>query len=156
MIKISLKHSGGPGLQAMVQALEPGPHVKYAKAAARTAFYRFASETRDKLRAATPVGPTGNLKRATKAKSMAGGGAKVYVSRDGSRSGKGYHSHIVEHGSKVRKTKGGANRGAMPAANYQEPILQAARASFDAEVVKRLESALRTKIASEIRKGKIW
>lgn len=151
MIKLSLRHAG---IDGMIRALEPAPHIKYAKAAARTAFYRFAAETRDKLRSATPRGATGNLKRATKAKSMAGGGAKVYISRDGSTSGRGYHSHIVEKGTKARRTKKGASRGTMPAANYQEPILQQARGDFDRSVVKRLEAALRARLIAEIRKAR--
>lgn len=151
MIKISLKASG---IDSMLKALEPAPTIKIAKAVARNTFAQFAAETRDKLRAATPVS-TGNLKRATKSKSMAGGGAKVYVSRDGSSSGKGYHSHIVEHGSKARRNKKGANRGAMPANAYQKPILEAARQEFDTSITKRLENVLRTRIKNEILKGNL-
>lgn len=152
MIKISLQHAG---IEGMLKALEAAPNVKFAKATAKGAFGEFAANTRDKLRAATPVGPTGNLKRATKSATTAGGGAKVYVSRDGSRSGLGYHSHIVEHGSKVRRTKKGANRGSMPAANYAEPVLSGARAEFDSTIVPRIERRLRQKIRDEIRKGRM-
>lgn len=150
MIKISLKAAG---VDAMLAALAPAGSVKFAKSVARAAFAKFARETRDQLRARTPVN-TGNLKKATQAKGMPGGGAKVYVSRDGSSTGKGYHSHIVEKGTKTRRTSKGLNRGRMPAANYQKPVLASARTRFDQEIPKRLRDQLIRKLKSDLRRGR--
>lgn len=150
MIKISLKAAG---IEGMMEALAGAPSVKFAKATARAAFTKFARETRDQLRSRTPVN-TGNLKKATQAKGTQGGGAKVYVARDGSSTGKGFHSHIVEKGTKQRRTKKGANRGRSAAQNYQAPVLAAARARFDGEITKRLRDELIRKLKSDVRRAK--
>lgn len=70
-------------------------------------------------RAATPVGPTGNLKKAvaqklitrTRGAAFISGTARSIIARSGR---KGYHRHLVAYGASVRQTKKGANRGVMP------------------------------------------
>lgn len=110
-----------------VRELLSAKTLDVAKKTAKKQSMAIARDMREQLRADTPV-KEGVLRRATKAKSTRGGGAVVYVDRSGGASGKGYHSHIVDKGTKKRTTKAGANRGAMPAANYVEPIRARARA----------------------------
>lgn len=127
-----------------VKALLSGKTLDVAKKAVKKKGMEIARDTRDALRAATPV-REGRLRRATKAKSTRGGGAVVYVDRSGGASGKGFHSHLVDKGTQKRTTKGGANRGTMPAANYVEPIRDRARA--------RVASELAPFVLAELAKG---
>ncbi len=118
-----------PGIKALLS----GKSIDVAKKAVKKKGMEIARATRDEMRAATPQ-REGILKRATKAKSTRSGGAVVYVDRSGGASGKGFHSAIVDKGTKKRATKGGANRGTMPAANYVEPVRARARARVASEM----------------------
>ena len=128
-----------------------------ASAAIGAAVKRALKPAEEELKRQTPVGPTGNLKRgiATKAKRYPKTGSAVAIvgfrksgtgkppkegtKRRNKASDKTQHQFLVEYGSKPRVTKGGANRGRMPA---MHPIEQASRASAS-QVKALLESEMK-------------
>ena len=128
-----------------------------ASAAIGAAVKRAMKPAQEELKRQTPVGPTGNLKRgiATKAKRYPKTGSAVAIvgyrksgtgkppkegtKRRNKASDKTQHQFLVEYGSKPRVTKGGANRGRMPA---MHPIEQASRAS-ESQVKALLESEMK-------------
>jgi hypothetical protein len=128
-----------------------------ASAAIGAAVKRALKPAEEELKRQTPVGPTGNLKRgiATKAKRYPKTGSAVAIvgfrksgtgrppkegtKRRNKASDKTQHQFLVEYGSKPRVTKGGANRGRMPA---MHPIEQASRAS-ESQVKALLESEMK-------------
>lgn len=128
-----------------------------ASAAIGAAVKRAMKPAEEELKRQTPVGPTGNLKRgiATKAKRYPKTGSAVAIvgyrksgtgrlpkegtKRRNKASDKTQHQFLVEYGSKPRVTKGGANRGRMPA---MHPIEQASRAS-ESQVKALLESEMK-------------
>ena len=128
-----------------------------ASAAIGAGVKRALKPAEEELKRQTPVGPTGNLKRgiATKAKRYPKTGSAVAIvgyrksgtgkppkegtKRRNKASDKTQHQFWVEYGSKPRVTKGGANRGRMPA---MHPIEQASRAS-ESQVKALLESEMK-------------
>lgn len=140
---------------------------------------RAMKPTQERLKAATPVGPTGNLKRGimTKAKRYPKSGAAVALvgyrkpgtskppkagtKRRNRANDQTYHQFLVEYGSKQRFTKNGANRGTMPA---KQPIAMAFKAAesqvkglLAAEMKEAYERALRQLpryMAARAKKGK--
>jgi hypothetical protein len=136
----------GPALAALKAALSP-TMIPLVKNAFRAESLGYARETRDKLRANTPK-LEGNLRKATKHKGTKGGGAKVYIDKSGGNSGRGFHWHLVQKGSKQRKTKKGANRGVMPAAPYINQVTDAAAQGFTSTVVPRVVARIRRKMES--------
>ena len=128
-----------------------------ASAAIGAGVKRALKPAEKELKRQTPVGPTGNLKRgiATKAKRYPKTGSAVAIvgyrksgtgkppkegtKRRNKASDKTQHQFLVEYGSKPRVTKGGANRGRMPA---MHPIEQASRAS-ESQVKALLESEMK-------------
>lgn len=128
-----------------------------ASAAIGAGVKRAMKPAEEELKRQTPVGPTGNLKRgiATKAKRYPKTGSAVAIvgyrksgtgrppkegtKRRNKASDKTQHQFLVEYGSKPRVTKGGANRGRMPA---MHPIEQASRAS-ESQVKALLESEMK-------------
>jgi HK97 gp10 family phage protein len=75
-----------------------------------------------------PVGETGNLaesiggvKTPLKKASEIG---EVQVGPRRTRDKRGHHGHLVEKGTKKRRTKSGANRGIMPAQPFAEPAFE--------------------------------
>ena len=128
-----------------------------ASAAIGAAVKRAMKPAQEELKRQTPVGPTGNLKRgiATKAKRYPKTGSAVAIvgyrksgtgkppkegtKRRNKASDKTQHQFLVEYGSKPRVTKGGANRGRMPA---MHPIEQASRAA-ESQVKALLESEMK-------------
>jgi hypothetical protein len=128
-----------------------------ASAAIGAAVKRALKPAEQELKRQTPVGPTGNLRRGivTKAKRYSKTGAAVAIVgyrksgtgkplKEGSKrrnkaNDKTGHQFLVEYGSKPRVTKGGANRGRMPA---MHPIEQASRAS-ESQVKALLESEMK-------------
>lgn len=109
------------------------------------------------LKATTPKGPTGNLRRAIKTKSIRykksgvgvalvgfqkpGSGKPPKQNKKGRRVGPGlaYHQFIVEKGTARRQTSKGWNRGAMPAIKPVERAWNAAKAGLE----QRLETELK-------------
>jgi hypothetical protein len=128
-----------------------------ASAAIGAGVKRALKPAQEELKRQTPVGPTGNLKRgiATKAKRYPKTGSAVAIvgfrksgtgkppkegtKRRNKASDKTQHQFLVEYGSKPRVTKGGANRGRMPA---MHPIEQASRAA-ESQVKALLESEMK-------------
>jgi hypothetical protein len=110
------------------------------------------------LKAITPVGPTGNLRRgiATKAKRYPKSGAAVAivgfrkpnskgppkegVRRRNKASDKTQHQFLVEYGSQQRFTKSEANRGRMPA----RPIVRQAWQASESQVAGLLATEMKT------------
>jgi hypothetical protein len=91
-----------PELRKLRQELKDLPksvRKKYMKAA----MYAGAKVGAAKLKQITPRGPTGNLRRAVKAKATANYGLAGYEAKKG---GKGSHQGFLEFGTKQRKTKG--------------------------------------------------
>lgn len=130
-----------------VKALLSGATPRGARAVTKSAFVRFASETKNKLRAAARE-RTGNLKGAIKSTSTKSGGAKVYAEKP-----KGSHAFIVRKGTGARRTKGGANRGAMPSSPQMDAVLTNAPAQFATEVVPRVAAEIKRRMERSLRKG---
>ena len=128
-----------------------------ASAAIGAAVKRAMKPAQEELKRQTPVGPTGNLRRgiATKAKRYPKTGSAVAIvgyrksgsakppkegaKRRNKAADQTQHQFLVEYGSKPRVTKGGANRGRMPA---MHPIEQASRAA-ESQVKALLESEMK-------------
>jgi hypothetical protein len=51
------------------------------------------------------------------------------------------HAVIFENGTQIRKNKGGANRGAMPAGNIFIPVMQRKRRAMYDDLIELLKSA---------------
>jgi hypothetical protein len=129
-----------------------------ASAAIGAGVKRAMKPAQERLKATTPVGPTGNLRRgvATKAKRYPQTGAAVAivgyrkagskgppkegVKRRNKAADKTKHQFLVEYGSKQRFTKSGANRGRMPA---KAPVQMAWRAA-ESQVAGLLTQEMKT------------
>ena len=150
---VTLEFPDLPGLAEQFRQLPKS----LASAAIGAAVKRAMKPAEEELKRQTPVGPTGNLKRgiATKAKRYPKTGSAVAIvgyrksgtgkppkegtKRRNKASDKTQHQFLVEYGSKPRVTKGGANRGRMPA---MHPIEQASRAA-ESQVKALLESEMK-------------
>ena len=150
---VTLEFPDLPGLAEQFRQLPKS----LASAAIGAGVKRALKPAQEELKRQTPVGPTGNLKRgiATKAKRYPKTGSAVAIvgyrksgtgrppkegtKRRNKASDKTQHQFLVEYGSKPRVTKGGANRGRMPA---MHPIEQASRAS-ESQVKALLESEMK-------------
>ena len=150
---VTLEFPDLPGLAKQFRQLPKS----LAAAAIGAGVKRAMKPAQEELKRQTPVGPTGNLKRgiATKAKRYPKTGSAVAIvgyrksgtgkppkegtKRRNKASDKTQHQFLVEYGSKPRVTKGGANRGRMPA---MHPIEQASRAS-ESQVKALLESEMK-------------
>ena len=150
---VTLEFPDLPGLAEQFRQLPKS----LASAAIGAAVKRAMKPAEEELKRQTPVGPTGNLKRgiATKAKRYPQTGSAVAIvgyrksgtgkppkegtKRRNKASDKTQHQFLVEYGSKPRVTKGGANRGRMPA---MHPIEQASRAA-ESQVKALLESEMK-------------
>ncbi len=78
-----------------------------------------ATSAHQDVKAAYPTGPTGNLKRGVKLtiESQSKLGAKAVVRSNA------FHAHLFEKGTRLRKTKAGANRGRMPEAPDSQQLI---------------------------------
>jgi len=93
-----------------------------------------------------PVGLTGNLadsigieKPGKKNKGELGA---IYVGPRRKGGFKGFAGHLVEFGTKARKTKRGANRGVMPAEPFVEPSWEQTKNEVLGIVTKELEKTV--------------
>jgi hypothetical protein len=98
-----------------------------------------ASEAQKDVQAAYPVGPTGNLKRGVRlnVESQSRLGARAVVRSTAQ------HAHIFEKGTKIRRTRTGANRGRMPEAPVNQqlsPIAIRARRRMVEALIKLVQS----------------
>ena len=91
------------GLKEIERTLESAM-PKHARRIGRRAITRLGREVRDDARQRAPVGATRNLVRSIKSRRKGGRRdreeAAVYVDRSGGRSGKGYHWHLLEFGTR--------------------------------------------------------
>lgn len=130
-----------------------------ASAAIGAGVKRAMKPAQEALKRVVPVGPTGNLRRgiATKAKRYPKSGAAVAVvgfrkpnskgpPRDGVKrrnkaSDKTQHQFLVEYGTRVRRTKTNANRGAMPARAPVQMAWRAAESQVTGLLTQEIKSA---------------
>lgn len=104
------------GLQELRTALRNLPADLADEAAAIVEAH--AEDAARNIQAAYPEGPTGNLKR--------GVTREINRSRFGSAAivrSRAKHAHLFEKGTAQRRTKTGANRGAMPQAPESERFI---------------------------------
>lgn len=103
-----------------------------------TAFEDAAKPLVEKEKLLAPEGPTGNLVDSIGAKrisiSRAGYVGEVHVGPRRGGKYKGYAGHLVEYGTKQRKTRKGANRGVMPAEPFAEPAFKATKNLIESRI----------------------
>lgn len=104
------------------------------------------------IRAATPVGPTGNLKKSIGRKFKFYRASTTDVSIIGPRIGtkkqfRGFIGWIVEFGTKLRSTKAGKSTGRMPANPFAKKAAESVFAQAGQKAVVALKAALETEIA---------
>lgn len=113
-----------------------------------TAHTNAAKFTVEKAKLLAPEGPTGNLvdsigTQATGFKSQKALGETRTGPRRGRGKGqKGFAGHLVEYGTKTRKTKKGANRGKMRAKPFMAPAWEATKGKVEASINEELGKAL--------------
>ena len=90
------------------------------------------------MKAAAPVGRTGNLRRSITMMVRSMNGAGVQSILVGPAWPLGAHGHLVEHGTKDRYSRGGAYRGRMPA----NPFIRRTYDAHKDEVRTALEEIL--------------
>jgi HK97 gp10 family phage protein len=104
--------------------------------------------TVDKAKLLAPEGPTGNLvdsigTQPTGIKSQRSLGETRTGPRRGRGKGqRGFAGHLVEYGTKTRKTKKGANRGKMTADPFMEPAWEQTKGKVEASINDELGKAL--------------
>lgn len=102
----------------------------------------------DKAKLLAPEGPTGNLvdsiaTQPTGAKSQRALGETRTGPRRGRGKGqRGFAGHLVEYGTKVRKTKRGANRGKMTAKPFMGPAWEQTKGKVEASINDELGKSL--------------
>jgi HK97 gp10 family phage protein len=98
----------------------------------------------EKEKLLAPEGPTGNLVdsigavKTSLAKASKLGEVIVGPRRRGY---KGFAGHLVEYGTRRRKTKSGANRGVMPKKPFARPAFQATRGQVESSIAGQLSKA---------------
>lgn len=98
-----------------------------------------AMDVRKKAKAAAPVGKTGNLKRSIGYKKVNKGATNLAYTVTPRAAKGGWHKAIVMNGTGQRRNKKGANRGRMPANDFQAQAEQAAQGAFDRKIKKIIE-----------------
>jgi HK97 gp10 family phage protein len=102
----------------------------------------------DKAKLLAPEGPTGNLvdsigTQATGTKNQRALGETNTGPRRGRGKGqRGFAGHLVEYGTKQRKTKKGANRGKMTAEPFMEPAWEQTKGKVEASINDEVGKAL--------------
>lgn len=95
------------------------------------------------VKANTPVGPTGNLRRSIGQNIAQYQDGKVVFGFVGPRwYNQGRHGHLVEHGTTQRYTRLGHSRGVMPSAPFLGPVYEANRTVLE----EGLSASLRIQI----------
>jgi HK97 gp10 family phage protein len=96
----------------------------------------------EKAKLTAPEGPTGNLvdsigavKTSIKRADAIG---QVFVGPRRKGRYKGYHGHMVEFGTKRRKTKKGANRGVMPAKPFMKPSFESTKNEVERQIATQI------------------
>ena len=102
-----------------------------------------AMDVRKKAKAAAPVGKTsknpGSLKRSIGYKKVNKGATNLAYTVTPRAAKGGWHKAIVMNGTGQRRNKHGANRGRMPANDFQAQAEQAAQGAFDRKIKKIIE-----------------
>lgn len=107
-----------------------------------------ARRVRQSLRSATPIGPTGNLKRSITSVARKYSGSGIVLNYVGPNWwNQGRHGHLVEGGTAMRYTKQGFRRGAATAKPFLGPWYQANVAAIEFELRRSLIEALDTEFA---------
>lgn len=126
------------GLAEFREALRNLP--QHLKAEAASIVVSAAEEAKREVQAAYPQGPTGNLKRGVSMSVDAVSGAGVAARvKSNAR-----HVFIFEKGTRLRKTKTGANRGRMPVAPASQqaiPIFIRVRRKMTAALIAMVQKA---------------
>lgn len=89
-----------------------------------SANYKAAKPLVEKEKLLAPEGPTGNLVDSIGVVKLGRRGSEIGEVWEGPRRRrpyKGFAGHLVEFGTKKRRTKSGANRGVMPKEPFAEP-----------------------------------
>lgn len=113
-----------------------------------TAHTNAAKHTVTKAKLLAPEGPTGNLvdsigTQATGIKSQRALGETHTGPRRGRGKGqRGFAGHLVEYGTKTRKTKRGANRGKMTAKPFMAPAWESTKGKVEGSINEELGKAL--------------
>lgn len=108
------------------------------------------------LKAATPKGATGNLRRSVgqvtsaKARSRYGRNSRRGVVRivgfralrGGGNTEKGFHAHLIEDGTVERQTKAGRSTGRVAARNFAFPVLNFSRNMIQLRVLERARAEI--------------
>lgn len=96
----------------------------------------------ERAKLSAPEGPTGNLVDSIGAVKIsakrAGKVGEVWVGPRRKGRYKGYHGHMVEFGTKRRKTKKGANRGVMPAKPFMKPSFEATKNEVERQIATQI------------------
>lgn len=138
------------GLKELGQKLETLP-AKVAKKIMRPAIRKASKPLAAECKATAPVGPTGNLKASFKVRAMKMRGRRrknsvgIVITSPGS--GKAPHAHLVEKGTKPRRTKSGKSTGTMP----ENPFMQRTAEKTFPTVVQIFTSELATRLAGVMR-----
>lgn len=110
------------------------------------AFEDAAKPLVEKEKLLAPEGPTGNLVDSIGARrisiSRAGAAGEVHVGPRRGGKYKGYAGHLVEYGTKQRKTRKGANRGSMTADPFAEPAYKATKNTVEARIQQSIAKVL--------------
>lgn len=100
----------------------------------------------EKEKLLAPEGPTGNLidsiggVKTPMSKANAVG--EVLVGPRRRKPYRGNHGHLVEKGTKRRRTKKGANRGVMPAKPFAEPAFQQTQKKVEQNISEEIGKSL--------------
>ncbi len=94
------------------------------------------------LKASTPVGPTGNLKKSIGQKVARYSGSGVAIGFIGPRWPLGAHGHLVEHGTKARYAKDGDFRGVMQPKPFLAPWYEHNKEEIERGLVGALKLVL--------------
>lgn len=109
---------------------------------------RAAKVSVEKEKLLAPEGPTGNLVDSIGAVRRGKKGnviGEVWVGPRRKGRYKGFAGHLVEFGTRKRRTKKGANRGVMPMKKYAKPAWEATKGSMEGIIKTELsKSVVRT------------
>lgn len=95
------------------------------------------------IKAATPVGKTGNLKKSIGQRVVAYRDGRIAIGFVGPRwHNRGRHGHLVEFGTKRRFTKAGENRGIAQPNPFLGPVFLAHKAELEAALTRSLKQQI--------------
>lgn len=139
---MKIRVTGAPEIDAVLKGLPKEVNNKLST----TAHTNAAKHLVEKAKLLAPEGPTGNLvdsigTQATGFKNQRALGETHTGPRRG-RGQRGFAGHLVEYGTKTRKTKKGANRGKMTAKPFMEPAWEATKGKVESSINDEVGKAL--------------